>query len=275
MKNKTIIKFIGFFAVFAWMIFFTSCKTSKKTTVKRTLKKHGFAYLKQKMDSAKLDFDYLTAKLNFTYNNGKSNTNLKAQLRIKKDSIIWMSFSPAMGIEVARIALTCDSVKFINRLNKTYFTGKYKVLDSLINSSVNYLMLQSMILGNDVPYYDINEYKVRDADNYYLLVMQKKRKKRKNSKNTEENILVEKIWLDPVTFRTKKMEMHELDDKEKKLTVTYDDYRNVDGKWFPFKLKIKIKSEKSITIDVNYSKVQFTDRLSFPFRISSKYVKAL
>ncbi len=275
MKNRTFTKITGIIAVFAFLAFFSSCKSTRKVSVKRTLKKHGFAYLKQKMDSAKLDFDYLTAKLNFTYNNGKSNTNLKAQLRIKKDSIIWMSFSPAMGIEVARIALTCDSVKFINRLNKTYFTGEYRVLDSLINSSVNYLILQSMILGNDIPYYDVYDYKVRDADDYYLLVMEKKRKQRKGIKNAEDNILVEKIWLDPVTFRARKMEMHELDKKDKKLTVIYDDYREVNGEWFPFKLKIKIRSEQSISIDVNYTRVQFVDHLSFPFKISSKYKEAL
>jgi hypothetical protein len=229
------------------------------------------------MDSAKLSFDYLSAKASLKYDNGKSSTNLKAQLRIKKDSIIWISFSPAMGIEVARIMLTCDSVKFINRMNKTYFKDEYSFLDSLINSSVNYLILQSMILGSDVPYYEIYNYKVKDADNYYLLVMEKKRKQKKGVKNnnTKPDILVEKIWLDPDTYRIHKLEMHELDEKDKKLTVYYDDYRQVNGQWFPFKLKIKIRSEKSLNIEVNYSRVQFEDQLSFPFKISSKYKKAL
>jgi hypothetical protein len=229
------------------------------------------------MDSAKLSFDYLSAKASLKYDNGKSSTNLKAQLRIKKDSIIWISFSPAMGIEVARIMLTCDSVKFINRMNKTYFKDEYSFLDSLINSSVNYLILQSMILGSDVPYYEIYNYKIKDADNYYLLVMEKKRKQKKGVKNnnTKPDILVEKIWLDPDTYRIHKLEMHELDEKDKKLTVYYDDYRQVNGQWFPFKLKIKIRSEKSLNIEVNYSRVQFEDQLSFPFKISSKYKKAL
>jgi len=279
MKNRFVRRLLGVLALFLLVFYISSCKTSQKATVKRTLRKHGFAYLKQKMDSSKADFSYMTAKMNLTYDNGKSRTNLKAQLRIKKDSIIWISFSPAMGIEVARIALTCDSVKFINRLNKTYFVGDYSILDSLINSSVNYLILQSMILGTDVPYYEIYNYKVRDADDYYLLVMEKKRKSKKDliskADGDNPNILVEKFWLDPTTFRTRKLEMHELDKKEKKLTVYYDDYRLIDGKWFPFELRIKIKSEKTINIHVSYTKVRFENRLSFPFKISSKYQKAL
>ena len=277
MKSRTIYRLTGFLLVLLAITFLSSCKSTKKYTVKRTLKKQGFEYLKQKMDSAKLSFDYLSAKASLKYDNGKSSTNLKAQLRIKKDSIIWISFSPAMGIEVARIMLTCDSVKFINRMNKTYFKDEYSFLDSLINSSVNYLILQSMILGSDVPYYEIYNYKIKDADNYYLLVMEKKRKQKKGVKNnnTKPDILVEKIWLDPDTYRIHKLEMHELDEKDKKLTVYYDDYRQVNGQWFPFKLKIKIRSEKSLNIEVNYSRVQFEDQLSFPFKISSKYKKAL
>jgi len=276
MKKNRAYKYAGFIAVFTLLIFFSSCKTTKKYAVKRTLKTQGFEYLKQKMDSARLDFDYMSAKLSLTYDNGKSRTNLKAQMRIKEDSIIWISFSPAMGIEVARIALTCDSVKFINRMNKTYFAGKYKVLDSLINSSVNFLILQSMILGNDVPYYDVHNYKVKDGDDYYILEMVKKRKQRKSIKKemTDESILVEKIWLNPETFRAKKIEMYEPDEKDKKLTVIYDDFRTIDGKPVPFKLKIKIRSEKTINIDVHYSRVQFVDKLTFPFKISSKYKKA-
>ena len=276
MKKNNSYRILSFISVFALILFFSSCKTTKKATVKKTLKTHGFDYLKQKMDSAKLDFDFLSAKLSLSYDNGKSRTNLRAQLRIKKDSIIWISFSPAMGIEAARIALTCDTVKFINRLNKTYFNGRYEILDSLINSSVNYLILQSMILGSDVPYYDIHDYKVKDGDDYYILEMVKKKKQRKNIKKdiNEEDILVEKIWLDPVTFRAKRIEMHEPDKTDKKLTVFYDDYKPVDGKMVPFKLKIKIRSEKSINIDVHYTKVQFVNNLSFPFKISSKYKKA-
>ncbi len=276
MKKRIDIRIVWLLPLLFFAIFFTSCKTTRKSTVKKTLKRHGFEFLKQKMDSNELDFDYLTAKLRLKYDNGKSSTNLSAQLRIKKDSIIWISFSPAMGIEAARVELTRDSVKFINRLNKTYIADEYGMLDTLINSSVDYFIIQSMIIGSEVPGYKLYKYKVRDAGDYYLLVMEKKRKREKEIKNGNKNneILVEKIWLTPDTYRLKKLELHELDKKEKKLTVEYDDYRSVNGQLFPYKLHIKIKSEKSIKIDVSYSRVQFVDKLSFPFRISSKYKKA-
>ena len=59
--------------------------------------------------------------LNVEYSEDKGKTSLKGQLRIQSDSLIWLTFSPALGIEAARVLLTNDSVKFINRLNKTYF----------------------------------------------------------------------------------------------------------------------------------------------------------
>jgi hypothetical protein len=277
MKKNNFLKLLWISAVFLLFFVATSCKTSKKVEVKKTLKNYGFNYLKQKMDSNRLVFNYLSAKSNVKYDNGKSVTNLKTQLRIRQDSLIWISFSPAMGIEAARLELSCDSIKFINRLNKTYIADKYIMLDTLINSSVDYLILQSMILGSDSPFYEIENYKVRDGDGYYLLIMEKKRKERKNVKksNTSSEVLVEKVWLDPDTFRARKLEMHELDNTEKKLVVYYDDYRLVQGRWFPYKLKIKIKSEKSLVVEINYNKVNFVNHLSFPFKIPSKYEKAL
>ncbi len=260
------------FAV-AIMFAVSSCKSTKKTSAKSDLKKYGFEYLKEKLDANKLPFDYLSAKLSIDYQKESSSTSLRGQLRMREDSILWLSFSPAMGIEAARLILTQDSIKFINRLNKTYFTGEYKMLDTIISSTVDYVIIQSMVLGNELPHYKIDNYSVKVDDNMYLLTMEKKRKVKKNIKkgNASTNIIVEKVWMDPVNFRMRKVEMHEIGAERSKLVVYYDNYQQVEGKWFPFNIQILIFANKNITIDVKYNKVHFDKKLSFPFRIPSKY----
>ena len=92
-----------------------SCK-STRSTLKQPLKEYGFDYLYSKMLENHFDFQNVNAKFNISYQQDKDKTDLRGQLRIKNDSVIWISFSPALGIEGARILLTNDSVKFINRL---------------------------------------------------------------------------------------------------------------------------------------------------------------
>jgi hypothetical protein len=234
---------------------------------------YGYQYLKEKLDANRLSFNYLSAKLSINYQKESSSTSLRGQLRMREDSILWLSFSPAMGIEAARLILTQDSVKFINRLNKTYFTGRYKMLDTLISSTVDYIIVQSMILGNELPHYTVDNYNVKVDDNMYLLTMEKKRKIKKKIKkgNSPTNIIVEKVWMDPVNFRMRKVEMHEIGAENNKLVVYYNDYREVEGKWFPFNIQIQISANKDISINVKYNKVHFDEKMSFPFHIPKKY----
>jgi len=254
----------------------TSCKSTKKTSAKKNLKEYGFDFLKEKMNSNRLSFDYLSAKLSFTYKKEQTSTSLRGQLRMREDSILWLSFSPAMGIEAARLILTQDSIKFINRLNKTYLLGEYNMLDTIINSTVDYLIIQSMILANELPYYSLDNYSVKVDDDMYLLMMEKKRKVKKSIKqgSSPTNMIIEKVWLDPERFRMRKVEMHEVGAGRKKLVVFYSDYREVEGKWFPFNIKIFVYADKDISIDVKYNKVHFGQKLSFPFHIPSKYQSA-
>ena len=252
----------------------SSCKSTKRVSAKRNLKKYGFEYLKEKMTTNQLSFDYLSAKLSLNYKKEHSSTNLRGQMRIREDSILWLSFSPAMGIEAARLILTQDSIKFINRLNKTYFTGEYKALDTIISSSIDYIIVQSMILANELPYYKIDNYSVKADNNMYLLTMEKKRKVKRNIKRGKSptNVIIEKVWLDPVTFRMRKIEMNEIGDDKNKLEVYYNDYQSVEGKMFPFNIEIMVHADNDIVINVKYNKVVFNEKLSFPFRITSKYV---
>ena len=251
----------------------TSCSSTKRVSAKKNLKKYGFEYLRIKMKENTLSFNDLSAKLSLTYKNEKSSTSLRGQMRIREDSILWISFSPAMGIEAARLILTQDSIKFINRLNKTYFTGEYQMLDTLISTTIDYVIVQSMILANELPYYKLDNFSVKADDNMYLLTMEKKRKvKRKIKKGkSPTNVIVEKVWLDPVNFRMRRLEMNEIGNDKKKLVVQYDDYRETDGKMFPYRIKISIFADNDIVIDVNYNKVHFGESLRFPFRIPSKY----
>jgi len=269
-----LIKQLSLILLLSAMIFTTACK-STRSVMKQPLKRYGFEYLYTKMTENQFKFEYLDTKFSMSYTQGKKTTNLNGQLRIKNDSITWLSFSPALGIEAARIILTNDSIKFVNRLNKTYFIGRYNLIDSLIKTTIDYSILQAMIIGNDLTQYDVNKFKSTIDGDLYKISIQERRKIKKDLLADEETpmILVQNIWLDPENFKIKQVELKELNNEGNKLQVFYDEFQTVDGQLFPKKMRIEISSKDQITIDIDFGKAKLGQPVSFPFKIPEKYEK--
>ena len=271
--SKYFNKLLLLFLFVSLIIFGSSCK-SKKHVLKTSIKEHGFSYLYARMLENQMQFDQLSAKFTMVYVDEKSKTNLRGQLRIRNDSLIWMSITPALGIEAARVKLSNDSIEFINRLNKTYFAGKYELIDSVLNTTVDFSLLQSMFVGNDLTQYDVNKFRSSVDNGLYRMTIRERRKIKKYIKKGEINtrVLVQQIWLDPETFRIARIDVKEQGENEnKKVQVFYSDYDDVEGQLFPSKIRVEITSNKSISIDVNFSKILINTPLSFPFRIPGKY----
>lgn len=274
--NK-ISKFILILAVPVLLLGISSCK-STRYALKQPLKEYDYNYLYAKMLENHLEFNYLKAKFNISYREDKKKTNLVGQLRMKNDSITWIAFSASLGINAARVLLTNDSIKFINQINKKFFKGEYRLLDSLLNTTIDYSILQSMIIGNDLTQYDVNKYRASIDGGLYRITIQERKKIKEylRGDDVESRVLVQNIWLDPENFRIRKVDLKELnDDNNKKLEVVYDDYIKVGDQLFPNTMKITIQSQKTIFIDVDFLKVELDEPLSFPFRIPKKYKNLL
>jgi len=69
------------------------------------------------------------------------------QLRMQRDSILWMSLKPMLGVEAFRVRLTRDSLQFVNRLNREY--GGYPVseLSRMAGTQVEPRLLHELLLG--------------------------------------------------------------------------------------------------------------------------------
>lgn len=266
-------KRISFILVFIAAILLVSSCRSTRSALKRPLKEYGFDYLYKKMLENQVNFSYLSAKFNVVYYQGKKKTDLRGQFRIKKDSLTWISLSPALGIEAARILLSDDSVKFINRLNKTYFTGEYNLIDSLLNTTLDYSILEAMILGNELTEYDINKFRASIDGGLYRITIQERRKIRKYLKTNEisSKVLVQNIWLNPDNFKINKVELKELGDDNRKLEVIYMDYQEVDGILLPEEVQINISASTPIDINIRFGKTEINEPLRFPFAIPRKY----
>ena len=73
-----------------------------------------------------IDFDYFQSKTKIRYAEGDKQVNGNANIRIRKDSLIWISVSPSIGIEATRVMISRDTALVINRLDKEFYVFNFE-----------------------------------------------------------------------------------------------------------------------------------------------------
>lgn len=250
----------------------TSCSVQKKS-YKAPIKEEGVDYLLSKMKANQNHFESLSGKALVRVTNDGKKSELKVNLRIQKDSLIWVSISAGIGIEAARVILTRDTVMFINRLDNTYFIGNYQFISSLINAEVDFDIVQSVLTGNDFSWYDYQDLKATVTSHQYQLESANRRKLKKHNKDKFEDLQViyQSMWLNPSSFKIERIKIKEINKDNRKINAEYAQFKEIDGQIIPLQYDIVISANTDIIIDATFMKVNLNDPLSFPFNIPSKY----
>lgn len=251
---------------------FSSCKHAQEIS-KDAVKDKDPQFLFSKLKENEFKYSWIKAKFDATITTKKNTNSFKGFLRVKKDSIIWLSVSPALGIEIARLSVTNDSVKLLNRLESTYFIKHFKYLSKMVDADIDFDMLQAFLTGNDFSYYENDKFKANiDKDNYKLNTIGR-RKLKKSMTDSTSTVLVEEILLDPVTYKISKH--HIKDVKENKQFITsYLEYMDIEGQKVPKSILIEIKGKEDITLKIDFVKYELNQELDFPFSIPEKYQNA-
>ncbi len=221
--------------------------------------------------SKDLKFHSLSAKIDVDADMAKGHNSVSCSMRIVNDSAIWISVSPILGIEAFRLLITKDSVKYMNRINKTYLAGDYKMINDMLQLDADYNMVQSILLGKTYLYYEQKNYLTSVDDNKYLLSTLPKRKLKK-AINEEENpfLIVHANWVDPANFMVNKLFIKDFK-HNRKLEVNYTNFVVIDGQPVPHHIDVDVKAEKPSHIKLVYSKVTLNKVGSLPFTIPASY----
>lgn len=266
--------FTGILLLGSVFIMLTACK-STRPMMKAPLKEEGPEYLYSGLKDHELRFDWLTVKFDASYKLKRNTTNFKGQIRIKKDSLIWVSITPALGIELFRMVITNDSVKYVNRFNKEYFIGDYALVSRFLQIHIDFDILQAIMLGNDFQFYETNTFRASIDDQLYKLTTTERRKIRKEAEDVSSDpvVLLQNIWLDPESFKIRKLDVKEYMKDNRKLTATYNDFISLDDQMYPSALNFEIQADNVIKIRIDYSKVTLNEPMVFPFSIPENYTR--
>lgn len=249
------------------LLSFNSCSTNKNASSIRNLSAN---HIIREVERNQFEFDNLETKFNVKVK-GDNNISLKGQMRMQNDSVIWISLSLKLGIEVARVMITDDSVKFMNRTNKTYFSES---VDSFrdsgfggFESEVTMDFLQDLLVGSNTLINRNEKYKVTIEDDSYKLT---------SDKNT--------FLVTPKTFKVKSYQLSAVVpepvegstrhfDKlsDRTIKIKYDNFQEVNGRLLPTKIILDAGDIFDINIEIDYSEIKVGEKLEFPFNISKKY----
>ncbi|MBI4931630.1 MAG: DUF4292 domain-containing protein [Bacteroidetes bacterium] len=206
-------------------------------------------------------------------------TDFTIALRMKKDSVIWASISPALGIEVIRFSATKDSIKFIDRIHNKYFVGDYDTLTKMLKTEIDLEILQSLLVGNSVEFYMEDE-KLRagiDSCKYLLGTIRKRKLRKVIEKGKELKEPAQNIWLLDSTFKIVRILFREFESR-REFDAYFDNFQNVDlpdgqtkNIFTPRNLTYYIKSDKIITVALEYTKASANKEQTFPFTIPEGY----
>lgn len=245
-----------FVAALIMLIF--SCKVSRHTTGKITkIVPADTAYANEintKLKDNIFDFEWFSGKAKVSLVDSVSTREVNANIRIRRDSIIWISVS-AIGFEGLRILMTQDSIYVIDRLNKKYYIRDYSFFTQYTSIPVNYGVLQNIIAG--VPlYFDEKKLKAHKEDNEYVLLSNGKKKS-------------STIYLNPDYTM---LNMDVVDSTlGKSLKLRYKNYNRDNEKPFALDRELELDDAQNTHVLINFSKVVINQPQKFPFNVKEKY----
>lgn len=223
----------------------------------------GFGYdPKAEVALEEIDFEYLSTTTKFKYKDGQSKQRARANIRIRKDSLIWFTLTNGVGIEGFRGKITRDSLVMIDRINKKVISLSFDSLSERFDFEFNFDLFQAVLVGN-LPV-DVSEADVLSKQSNNYLVTQK-----------AGNLRVQ----NRISSKSRRLENLKASTLESKntLELKYSDFKLLEEKAFAYKAMMILTSFKDgkkeeATIDIEHNRVRIESKpLSFPFNIPSRY----
>lgn len=253
-----------------------SCRSTKKIQTAITPKKDSVAVVMTdpgkedtlkmianalgRIDSNYIDFRTFSAKINVDYtgSDGKK-YDVNANVRMYKDSVIWVAVNALLGIDAMRLLITKDSIKLLDKLNKTYTARSVDYLQEITSLPLNLQILQDLLIGNPVFFADHNVVSYSKGNNQVSLLS------------------VGALFKNLLTLNEpgKTLLHSKLDDadisRNRTADLTYSDYETKKGKPFSTKRRIVVTEKNRLDIKLDFKQYEFNQDVSFPFSIPKNY----
>tara|TARA_B110000879_G_C11167320_1_gene511888 strand:- start:601 stop:1350 length:750 start_codon:yes stop_codon:yes gene_type:complete len=239
------------------LFLFSACSTLKKSS-SSALPYKSNTFLVKKSQQNNLNYQWFSAKMSGTVFVNEKAIPLNANIRMQKDSVIWISATALLGIEAVRLLITPDSFKMINRLNSTYISSDISTLSNRFGVNFSFYELQNKLLG-DLDLEQLKWKSTSDSANYILANTTK-------GKQTQAT-------LNPSFFAVQ-WSQDQL--PKNSMLLNYSNFTSFEQGSLPLKVSLNIKQEeKKMRLKYSYSKIVLDQKKKVKFTIPKGYEPAL
>jgi hypothetical protein len=229
--------------------------------------------LSRNMKENELKFTWLTAKANVTSLIDEKEENFDIRVSIRKDSAMLVSIQYVLGLQVAKVLITRDSVKFVNYIQKTYFRGDFNYINELLSADLDFDLLQAVLFGNSADFKD-EEAKLKpvtDRTNCkYLLSTERKRRLKRIQTGAEPIEALQTLSLLPDNFKICSNEFIE-PASNRKFIANYSAFTQKDSVYAPYHVDIDIIAQKKANIKIDYVRIEKNSPQKLSLAIPAKY----
>lgn len=257
------------------------------------------SFLMKHYERNEFKYNWLGMKLDAELMTLGETQSFKANIRLKKDSVIWVSITPALGIEVFRVLITPDSVKYISKIpdNKYYYSGDFTAIIDLMKVDIDFAMLQDLLIGNAIGL-DKEEGKFRsEIDNdLYLMISKYKRRVKKvvgvddrkllandtiqinpndrryqRAVRKDDDLIISRYWIEGENFRLVKSLFDDLL-HQRTVQLNYGDFKMDHEQYYPSHCALNVRSTDQIQeLSFDITKLVSDKTFEFPFEVPEDY----
>lgn len=220
-------------------------------------------------------FSYFNSKLSVDIESASINESFTVNLKIRKDSLIWMDVKKA-AISIARVAITKDSIKLIMRYGEGegYYPRSFNFINEQFDTELDFIMLQDLLTANAMSFDADEKYKSPKDSAYYYLTTLRKRKLRKaleHDRVYKNHEIIYQYKFYPKTFRPYQVWINDITDTTI-FDARYVEYEGLDSIPLPKVLEVEAsKATKKLKLKLVYKRTKLNEKSDFPFVVPDDY----
>ena len=203
------------------------------------------------------DFSTLNIRANAKYEDEKQSHSMNADIRIKKDEIIWINIK-FLGIPMAKAMITPTKVSYYEKINNTYFEGDFSMLSNWLGTDLDFQKVQNLFLGKAIDDLTKDKWVSEVVEKMFKLSL------------PNGSDITKEFYFEGANYLLKKETITQAS-KNRNLEIRYPSYKEEKGMFLPNEINIKAEQKDKVTIDIEYKNTTFNENLSYPFSIPSGY----
>jgi hypothetical protein len=251
------------FTILVAILILSSCKTIHFVPKSTIPSGNPVAQLIEQVQTAQPKFQTANvSKMSMEIILNDKKVSVAATCRIKKDSVLFFSILPFMGIELYKAELKPDSIRVFDKTNRTYYTTDYGYFAKNFGVQIDFYSLQALIFNQ---FFCVGEKELlTDSCKVTLLNENRKKIDFQNSYTQQSTEISATNNIQQVALKDKNNSFQ--------LQTNYTDFSVVNGVNFPQSIAIQATTPKrKVSCNLTILKVEFNSDLKFQATNTERY----